>query len=222
MFYKIYFIKVKIVHFFYSQSRCGSCLFDENHTMFQCSLCKWFNWKASCIWSQTINPKPNECKILQLLNAKRKLTNSTRAYSIAGGFDTWCKVRKDLGVGQAWTRCTSGHGVRQFLQLSSSILMDQWFKVVQDPPPSWWTSPLLQRPLSTPWPRLSLLWTSKRQALVFVAVYTNAPFICTFTAGMLVVNSKTLLMVTIFLERYCCYFYISLFRWYLCWSLKLF
>ena len=80
--------------------------------------------------------QPNECKILQLLNAKRKLTNSTRAYWIAEGFDTWCKVRKDLGVGQAWTRCTSGHGVRQLLQLSSSILMDQWFKVVQDPPPS--------------------------------------------------------------------------------------
>ena len=149
--------------------------------MFQCSLCKWFNWKASCIWSQTNNPKTKWMQILQLLNVKRKLTNSTRAYSIAGGFDTWCKVRKDLGVGQAWTRCTSGHRVRQFLQLSSSILMDQWFKVVQDPPPSWWTSPLLQRPLSTPWPRLSLLWTSKRQALVFVAVYTNTSFICTFT-----------------------------------------
>ena len=167
---------------FYSQSRCGSCLFDENHTMFQCSLCKWFNWKASCIWSQTINPKTKWMQDFAIVKCEKKIDKFNKSTFDSRGVRH--VVRKDLGVGQAWTRCTSGHGVRQLLQLSSSILMDQWFKVVQDPPPSWWTSPLLQRPLSTPWPRLSLLWTSKRQTSVFVAVYTNAPFICTFTAGM--------------------------------------
>ena len=67
--------------------------------------------------------QPNECKILQLLNAKRKLTNSTRAHSIAGGFDTWCaktlvsvKPGRDAQVVTGCDSCCSY------------------------PPPSWWTS----------------------------------------------------------------------------------
>ena len=139
MLYKIYFIQVKIVHFFIVNQ---DVVLVSLRKVILRTLC----FSAACANDLIERPvafgrklsilKPNECKVLQLLNAKRKLTNSTRAYSIARGLVTWCKVRKDLGVGQAWTRCTSGHGVRQILQLSSSILMDQWFKVVQDPPPS--------------------------------------------------------------------------------------
>ena len=176
MFYKIYLIKVKIVHFFIVNQDVVLVSLMRTTLCFSAACANDLIERPVAFGRKLSTLKPNECKFLQLLNAKRKLTNSTRAHSIAGGFDTWCKVRKDLGVGQAWTRCTSGHGVRQFLQLSSSILMDQWFKVVQDPPPSWWTSPLLQRPLSTPWPRLSLLWTSKRQTLVFFSGLRQCTF----------------------------------------------
>ena len=136
MFYKIYLIKVKIVHFFIVNQDVVLVSLMRTTLCFSAACANDLIERPVAFGRKLSTLKPNECKVLQLLNVKRKLTNSTRAYSIAGGFDKWCKVRKDLGVGQAWTRCTSGHGVRQFLQLSSSILMDQWFKVVQDPPPS--------------------------------------------------------------------------------------
>ena len=84
--------------------------------------------------------QPNECKILQLLNKIRKLTNSTRAYSIAGGVrhvvqsaqGPWC--RSSLDEMHKWSRgATVAAAILLHLDgpvvqsgpRSSSILMDQ-------------------------------------------------------------------------------------------------
>ena len=83
MFYKIYLIKVKIVHFFIVNQ--DVVLVSLLRKVILRTLC----FSAACANGLIERPvafgrklsvlKPNECKVLQLLNVKRKLTNSTGA-----------------------------------------------------------------------------------------------------------------------------------------------
>ena len=125
---------------FYSQSRCGSCLFDENHTMFQCSLCKWFNWKASCIWSQTINPKTKWMQDFAIVKCEEKIDKFNKSifdsrgvrHVVQSAQGPWC--RSSLDEMHKWSRGATVPAaillhldgpVVQSGPRSPSILMDQ-------------------------------------------------------------------------------------------------
>ena len=131
MLYKIYFIQVKIVHFFI-----------VNQDVVLVSLRKVI-LRTLCFSAAGANDlierpvafgrklsilQPNECKILQLLNKIRKLTNSTRAYWIAGGFATWWRGAK---CARTLVSVKPGRDAQVVTGCDSCCSY---------PPPSWWTS----------------------------------------------------------------------------------
>ena len=129
---------MKIVHFF-----------TVNQDVVLVSLMRKVIFSAACANDLIKRPvafgrklsilKPNKCKILQLLNAKRKLTNSTRAFDsrrnrheVQSAQGPWC--RSSLDEMHKWSRgATVAAAILLHLDgpvvqsgpRSSSILMDQ-------------------------------------------------------------------------------------------------
>ena len=188
--------------------------------MFQCSLCKCFNWRASCIWSQTINPTTKWMQDFAIVKCEKKIDKFNKSildsrgvrHVVQSAQGPWC--RSSLDEMHKWSRGAT---------VAAAILLHLDGPVVQSGPRS--SSILMDQPSS------STPIVHSLTSLISPLDIQKTDF--SFCSG--------LHQCTFYLHFHCwhvnCkfedsskgdnlswgyYCYISLFRWYFCWSLIIF